>query len=198
MRLASLAAVLLATPLFAQEPALPVLPPTVGSRVRIQADTLGREAVVAVLAAVTRDSIAVRTIVPYRMRDMQPAETIAIPRSAVKELAAHLGTRRYVLRGTIIGTVAGATILAVQSAASFKECDPTVVFGCGTFFVPKKEELVVAGAVAGGLFGGLIGALVGSVVSTDKWGPVDVSSLTALRVVPEPGGVSARMSVSVR
>src|SRR5262245_9143782 len=89
---------------------------TIGSRVRVAADTLGRDPIVLVVKAIPRDSI---TLAPT---ESNAANSVTLSRAAIKRLEIQTGSHTNILLGMLIGLAVGAPVGAVLGGSTYGPC----------------------------------------------------------------------------
>jgi hypothetical protein len=162
------------------------IPP--GTRVRITttgvltpAEQIGR------LVALRPDSVLLD-------RDDDASGPIAIPRSAVTDVAVSLGRQSKAQRGMAIGVISGAAAGAwlgskVRSkplGCSRNDLGANVICGPGTNQSEGQgSPHGFVGTGVGAVVGLVIGGLVGRAHQTEYWAHADGSSAALLRMVPE-------------
>ena len=122
--------------------------------------------------------------------------TSTMPRSAVIQLEASQGRRRFVGRGLLIGLVVGGGTGAFVGAADY-DASP-----CGTsdcFLDFGRGFYAATGAAVGGAIGVLVGGTVGATARREVWRRIHLDAVTArVRVMPLPAarGVLVRWTAS--
>jgi hypothetical protein len=114
----------------------------------------------------TSDEIYEGSLLPrqddsFRLQVPGESAPIAVPRSAITEIAVSAGRHSNAAAGATVGFLAGAAGGVILFQA-YNHCDG---FFCG----PYTGGTVALGAMLSGATGALVGALIGSSITSERW-----------------------------
>ena len=151
-----------------------------GTRIRVKPNGESRlfpggDRRVGVLRALTRDSLTI---------DWTGGGSATVPIASVSQLDASRGRQHFVVRGLLIGGVAGAGMGALIGAASY-DSSPCEPIGC--FFDYGRGFDTAVGAAIGGGAGLVVGGTVGAIGRREVWRRVRLGALASrVSVTPLP------------
>jgi hypothetical protein len=122
----------------------------------------------------------------------------AVPLSDLAGVDVKVGSRHPVVRGALIGLVAGAgagAILGYAVPGTEEWCGPSILilssqaptYSCGSGELPRRESATIVGFL-GGIVGLGIGAAVGTTLDPDRWSPIDLRAGVTPRIGIAPNG----------